>query len=561
MLCFRSVSISYLFLPTVFFLIFSTFFFSFSSSSRELVSQSHHLQFKPIQGLFGREEDWIVGQRRFIAEGSGTNGSVNNSSSLILAAERTRRRDPLNNFNRYTGGWNISERHYWASVGFTAVPLFIVALVWFAIFGLSLLLICCCFCCCRREPYGYSRTAYALSLIFLILFTISAIIGCIVLYTGQGKFYASTEDTLEYVVQQANVTADSLRNVSGYLAAAKGIKVVSVLLGPDVQTSIDEIDSKINSSATTVSEKTESNSDTIQEVLHDVRLCLIILAAVMLLLTFLGFLFSILGMQSLVSILVVMGWILVTGTFVLCGVFLLLHNVVADTCVAMDQWVQNPTAHTALDDILPCVDNATANESLLRSKQVSFQLVNVVNQVINNMSNANFPAFLPPPVNVNQSGPLVPVLCNPFNSDMTERQCITGEVGFDNATQVWKNYVCQVSSRGVCTTVGRLTPDYYDQMAAAVNVSFGLYHYGPFLVQLEDCTFVRDTFTDISRNHCPGLKKYVKWIYVGLVMVSVAVMLSLVFWVLYARERRHRVYTKHHMNGYGHGPSEEGRGI
>ncbi|KAF5197787.1 Transmembrane protein, partial [Thalictrum thalictroides] len=138
------------------------------------------------------------------------------------------------------------------SVGFTAVPLFIVALVWFAIFGLSLLLICCCYCCCRRESYGYSRTAYALSLIFLILFTISAIIGCIVLYTGQGKFNGSTEDTLEYVVKQANLTADNLRNVSGYLAAAKGIKVATVLLGPDVQTSIDEIDSKINSSATTL---------------------------------------------------------------------------------------------------------------------------------------------------------------------------------------------------------------------------------------------------------------------------------------------------------------------
>lgn len=35
-------------------------------------------------------------------------------SSLVLAAERTRRKDPLNGFQTYTGGWNISERHYWA---------------------------------------------------------------------------------------------------------------------------------------------------------------------------------------------------------------------------------------------------------------------------------------------------------------------------------------------------------------------------------------------------------------------------------------------------------------
>lgn len=60
------------------------------------------------------------------------------------------------------------------SVGFTAAPFFIIAAIWFFLFGLCLSLICLCYCCCRREPYGYSKTAYALSLIFLILFTVAA---------------------------------------------------------------------------------------------------------------------------------------------------------------------------------------------------------------------------------------------------------------------------------------------------------------------------------------------------------------------------------------------------
>jgi len=265
----------------------------------------------------------------------------------------------------------------------------------------------------------------------------------------------------------------------------------------------------------------------------------------MLLLTFLGFLFSLLGMQFLVYVLVIVGWLLVTGTFVLCGIFLVLHNVTADTCVAMDQWVQNPTAHTALDDILPCIDNATAQETLLKSKEVTSQLVNVINQVITNVTNQNFsPIF--GPLYFNQSGPLMPTLCNPFYSDMSERPCTAGEVDLTNATQVWRNYVCQVSSAGVCATTGRLTPTIYNQMTAGVNVSFGLYRYSPFLVSLQDCSFVRQTFSDISGEYCPGLRRYSKWIYVGLVMVSTAVMLSLLFWVIYGRERRHRVYTKTH---------------
>lgn len=110
--------------------------------------------------------------------------------------------------------------------------------------------------------------------------------------------------------------------------------------------------------------------------------------------------------------------------------------------------------------------------------------------------------------------------------------------------QVWRDYVCQVSGSNICTTRGRLTPNMYDQMNAAVNVSYGLNRYGPWLTELLDCTFVRDTFTGIHNHYCSGLRQYSEWIYIGLAMVSAAVMLSLIFWVLYARERRHRKYTK-----------------
>lgn len=42
-------------------------------------------------------------------------GASEGNTSFVLAAERTqRRKDPLNGFRDYTGGWNISNQHYWA---------------------------------------------------------------------------------------------------------------------------------------------------------------------------------------------------------------------------------------------------------------------------------------------------------------------------------------------------------------------------------------------------------------------------------------------------------------
>ncbi|GJU66107.1 chaperonin-like protein [Tanacetum coccineum] len=174
------------------------------------------------------------------------------------------------------------------SVAFTAVPFFAMAAAWFMLFGLCLSLLCLCYCCCAREPYGYSRLAYALSLILLVLFTIVEIVGCAVLYTGQAKFHHSTTETLKYTVHQANTIADKLRNLFDDLESEKKIGVTQVFLPVQVQSDIDEIQTKLNSTSYALSERTKDNKDDIHCVLDTVRLVLIIISAVMLFLTFIG---------------------------------------------------------------------------------------------------------------------------------------------------------------------------------------------------------------------------------------------------------------------------------
>lgn len=94
--------------------------------------------------------------------------------------------------------------------------------------------------------------------------------GSVVLYTGQGKFHSTTTDTINYVVKQAETTVDNLRNVSDYLAAAKRIGVDQVFLPSDVQTNIDNVEIKINSSAITLERETRKNSNHIRDVLDAV---------------------------------------------------------------------------------------------------------------------------------------------------------------------------------------------------------------------------------------------------------------------------------------------------
>jgi len=224
-------------------------------------------------------------------------------------------------------------------------------------------------------------------------------------------------------------------------------------------------------------------------------------------------------------------------------------SVVGDTCVAMGEWVAHPQARTALDDILPCVDTAAATEALDRSKEVNYQLVAVLNGALSNVSNRDLPPQAPPPLNYNQSGPPVPLLCNPYTPDLRDRACAPGEVAPDAAPQAWRGYVCDVADASgaaaeVCATPGRVTPSMYAQLAGAANVSYGLYHYGPVLVALADCTFVRETFRSIGDDHCPGLRRYSGQVFRGLLGAAAGVLLAVLLWVVHARERRRRSDAK-----------------
>eukprot|EP00249_Psilotum_nudum_P005932 c19333_g1_i1 orf=552-2480(-) len=445
--------------------------------------------------------------------------------TLILAASRTARYDPLNNFHRYRGGWNISEEHYWASVGFTAWPGFLLAAVWIAFGAILLLLSLCCCCCCRERLKGPHDSGKLFPiLLLLLLFTSAALAGCTLLYIGQGKFHDEISDTLDYVVNQSDIVVVQLQNVSALLTETKAITVLSYSLSESDLSQIQQLNTRISSAANSLQTTTADNSHKIRNALNDVRLAMIIVAGVMLLLVLLGFFFAVLGVWPLLYLLIFIGWFLVAGTWILCGVYILLNNCLGDTCVAMGEWVDNPSLKTSLDKILPCVDVDTAHSTLDIADRLTNETVVGMNNIITNILNRN--ASL---------GPQMPTVCDPIQPQLSQSGC----VNLTNAAEAWSPYIC--NDTGItCTSRGRVTPQVYDQLNVSATIISGLYEKTPFLVDLEDCQFVRNAFTYVRANHCHPLWKFSKWEYIGLALVSGGAMLSILFWIIYIRRRRHR---------------------
>ncbi|KAK7405442.1 hypothetical protein VNO78_06740 [Psophocarpus tetragonolobus] len=463
--------------------------------------------------------------------------------AMVLAANRTNRPDILRGFRHYHGGWDISNRNYWASVGFTGVVGFSLAVLWFISFGLALVIYLCCGWGINIKDKGSNRWQ-RIWLMLLLLFTCVVTTGCIILSFGQDKFHSEAVDTLHYVVNQSDYTVHTLRNVTEYLSLAKSIKVAQMFLPSDIMADIDNLNKDLNVAADTLSQQTNENSVKIQKAFNAVRLALIMMAAMILLLALIGLILSILGYQHAILVFVISGWLLVATTFILCGVFTILNNAICDSCMAMGEWVENPHANFAPSNILPCVDERTTNKTLFQSKQVVTNIVSIVNRFIYETADAT-----PSQGSINyynQSGPPMPPLCYPFDSHFQRRNCTPQEVPSSNASLVWKRYECKVSEYGVCTTIGRVTPEIYLELVAVVNESYALEHYTPLLLSLQNCNFVRDTFKEITSHYCPPLNHYLKVINVGLGLISIGVLLCLVIWLLYANHplRKEEVFVR-----------------
>lgn len=100
----------------------------------------------------------------------------------------------------------------------------------------------------------------------------------------------------------------------------------------------------------------------------------------------------------------------------------------------MQEWVDNPRAETALSNILPCDDELATNHTLFESRKVVSILVNTVNTFIYTAANTDRPPS--DQFYYNQSGPVMPPLCYPFDDKMQDRECLPHEVSMTNASMV-----------------------------------------------------------------------------------------------------------------------------
>ncbi|XP_073387417.1 uncharacterized protein [Physcomitrium patens] len=252
------------------------------------------------------------------------------------------------------------------------------------------------------------------------------------------------------------------------------------LLGA-VDASVTSVPPMAAPSAAQAAEKMESATNSISTeilaILDEIRLGLIILCAGMLVLALIGLVFVIYHIKPVIYTLVTIGWLLVTSTWILCGVFLLLYSVIGDTCVAMQEWADDPRPGSSFDMIMKCGSDLNSSSSHLSIGE----LLTVAD------GETQFPDYK---------------FVNGIHQRYHETSVLENDDGHLNHIEKDKSIQEKPSTNDTCAVLRQ--------------------------------SFV-EIFQTVATNNCPGMRRNAKWVWMALVALSAGSTVSICLWILFTR--------------------------
>ncbi|KAL8160731.1 hypothetical protein V2J09_002268 [Rumex salicifolius] len=430
------------------------------------------------------------------------------SSSSITPYQRLHRRDPLGHFEFYNGGYDIRDKHYWASAAFTGVHGYAVAAVWVACglgFGLLFITKSVTSNTTNSNVSQHSDSSYFFLIMLILVFTLLAITTTsFVLATNKQSLHESK--AMEREVLGAG--ADARRGIHRVKRAIK-----------DIQAYLCPYDSKTCALLNTTTYQLGDGSLAIKQFMH--KNGHFIDTAISLLLIFIC-------------------WILTTTCWVLTGVNFFLHNFAEDTCAALQSFLVNPN-NSSLSSLLPC-------ENLLKSQHILIQIGQIVYDFVTEMNSRI--VELPKELGLYESSKYSdligsPKICDPFsgppNYTYVQGKCPDHTISIAQLPHILEKFTC--SNNGSSLISGCLPESYYSIAYAYIRSIQDLIGAYPDLDGLIHCSFVKFRLSDAESRHCRAFKVSTKRLWISMLCLSTAMAALVLLWIAKAFLDRGRSYS------------------
>ncbi|XP_073387405.1 uncharacterized protein [Physcomitrium patens] len=329
--------------------------------------------------------------------------------------------------------WRMELHEYELLGGFTGISGFVIGLLCLLL-GLGIIVVMGCMLVCCKEHLkptpNFDRVGNFTTLISLMFFTIVTITGCGVLFTGQEGLHSDLSTVFKYLISQ--------------FAAAVDASVTSVppMAAPSAAQAAEKMESATNSISTEI-----------LAILDEIRLGLIILCAGMLVLALIGLVFVIYHIKPVI------------------------YTVIGDTCVAMQEWADDPRPGSSFDMIMKCGSDLNSSSSHLSIGE----LLTVAD------GETQFPDYK---------------FVNGIHQRYHETSVLENDDGHLNHIEKDKSIQEKPSTNDTCAVLRQ--------------------------------SFV-EIFQTVATNNCPGMRRNAKWVWMALVALSAGSTVSICLWILFTR--------------------------
>ncbi|XP_021908110.1 uncharacterized protein LOC110822330 [Carica papaya] len=471
---------------------------------------------------------------------------VYGSSSPVEEGHRFNRPDPLQHFKFYHGGYDIGDKHYWASAAFTGVHGYAIAGAWM-LCGLGFGIFLAVKHFGGGSPSSPDRDVnrsdnhYFLLFLLVICFSFLAIIATGFAMAANQTSLKRTKNLKETIMGAGGDARKSIRRVMDALTS-----IEDLLVPYDSRTvlRLNVTTHRLRKEYNTIKRFVRKNGHTIDIAIQTLYISHLVLASINLALLVAAVVLLLLHWHPGLVMVIFLCWILVTLFWVLTGVDFFIHTLAKDTCSAIDGFMQKPQ-NNSLSSILPCMDSLYADKIRVGIGSTIHNFITELNLKIKELYGRLF-------FKMKEHNDFfgVEMVCDPFsgapNYSYVPESCSKNAIQIGDLPNVLSKFTCYNQDlTKVCIGEGKFIPrSSYNEVQAYSQSIQNMLNVFTDLQNLTECEIVKNTFSDIALHQCPPIKGSYRFLWASMLALSTSTVGLVLLWVVKAYQENGKSFSR-----------------
>ncbi|KAI3669752.1 hypothetical protein L6452_41135 [Arctium lappa] len=453
------------------------------------------------------------------------------------------RPDPLCHLRLYKGGYDIRNRHYWASAAFTGIHGYAMAGIW-VIFGLgfgSYLMV-------KSfnggfHPFLDHPSSYYLCFALIAVFTSIAIVfSSLILVANQSSLHRS-KNLMDTIFGAASIMQQTIE------AVIQGLIKIQTLLKPyDRPTSklLNQITKQMRKETTSIQNFVEEAKQASNHAMKAVYIANLVFVTANLVVLVAGCVVLFLHWHPGFIILIVVCWILTTVSWILTGFNFFFHIFAGDTCSAFENFEQSqsPGDNDIMSIMSSCSNSSTSDKFMAQIGYTVHKYITESNSEITYLAHK----MLQPNKESDDSF-VIERICDPFSNapsySYTPGNCPPDAIQIHDLPSILSTLTCEKDTpTETCITEGRFFPESsYGKTMAYIESITNLIATYPDLQSLAGCTPVKQAISDIAMHQCKPFRTSVRLLWAFILSLSIDMMILTFLWVIKAYQEKGKHFS------------------